>query len=55
MRRQSDLGILLVPGLLAALSSARSLRNGGLWGPVPARVCRAALHWQTALCGLRGG
>jgi len=49
-RRQSDQGILWMPGLLAILS-ARSLRNGGPCGPVPKRVCRAVLVRQTALSG----
>lgn len=47
MRRQCDRGTLRVPGLLAALS-ARRRRNGGPYGPVPRRVCRAALVRQTA-------
>ena len=46
-RRQYDRGTLSVLGLLAALS-ARRRRTGGPFGPVPHRVCRAALVRQTA-------
>jgi hypothetical protein len=46
-RRQCDRGTLRVPGLLAGLS-ARRRRNDGPCGPVPRRVCRAALVRQTA-------
>jgi hypothetical protein len=45
--RQCDRGTLRVPGLLVALS-ARRRRNSGPRGPVPRRVCRAALVRQPA-------